>query len=104
VFTAARYAVEGSIPSARAKHSSQKLRGRCVAKNAATRSLAIIVTHLKEWDRRERAEITKRSDARDVRTRRPVVKSDARCRFSGTGHILHSRSRGRDFQILKRQT
>ena len=49
VFTAARYAVEGSIPSARAKHSSQKLRGRCVAKNVATRSLAIIVTHLKEW-------------------------------------------------------
>src|SRR2546426_543302 len=44
VLTAARYAVDGSIPRARAKHSSQKLRGFCATRNAATFSLAIIVS------------------------------------------------------------
>jgi hypothetical protein len=53
-FTAARYAVEGSIPSARATHSSQKLRGSFARRNAATFSLAIIVSHFKH--ERTRAE------------------------------------------------
>jgi len=54
VLTAARYAVEGSIPRARARHSSQKLRGFCATRNAATFSLAIIVSHSKH--ERTRAE------------------------------------------------
>ena len=68
VFTAARYAVEGSMPSARAKHWSQKLRGSCRTRNAATRSLAIIVTN-------SRADAPGREDVDPIQVERAMLLS-----------------------------
>jgi hypothetical protein len=79
IFTAARYAVEGSIPSARATHASQKLRDRA-ARNIVTCSLAVISNPF-ETDTR-----ATRTRAPPSATRHPRSVSDTssrtRCRAS----------------------